>query len=620
VLLERRRAANAARADAEARLEQAREALRAAESRREDAAAERDSAQTDAASARAALAALDSEATALRRALPGATDDRAIDHIKAAPGFERALAAALGDDLDAGFATGASRRWAGTAAHPADPSLPPACTPLAARVEAPPALARRLSQIGVVDRDDGSILLAPGQRLVTRDGKLRRWDGFVATGLGAAAAERLIRANRLSELETLLPPAKAALADADARIAAAAAALQSARDAAEAARRAQNMAEAAIRDAVRVEDQVEAELERLQIRRAGLDERADQAARDVEEARARHAEAAATLTALPDPAATRQRVAEAAAASEKQQRALAEVRAEAATHARALSSDSQRRTAAAAELAAWTARSTKAIERDDELARRIAEAEEEAAISPALPSVSNGTLPARGRGRHRPAIVPRNRRSRAHRRRPPRAADALLARAVEALAAARETRAGAAARAENQDSRRVEMSRISGERFECPPPLLPQRLHFDEAEIGIAQSESARLEKLTMDRERIGPVNLIAERELAELEETRTTSAAEREELGTACHRLRGSIGSLNREGRARLLTAFEAVDRHFRSLFTTLFEGGQAHLSWSNPTIRSKPASRSWPSLPASASSRSPCCPAASRRSPPSR
>jgi chromosome segregation protein len=55
-----------------------------------------------------------------------------------------------------------------------------------------------------------------------------------------------------------------------------------------------------------------------------------------------------------------------------------------------------------------------------------------------------------------------------------RAADALLARAVEALAAARETRAGAAARAENQDSRRVEMSRISGERFECPPPLLPQ--------------------------------------------------------------------------------------------------------------------------------------------------
>ncbi|MBV9693175.1 MAG: chromosome segregation protein, partial [Alphaproteobacteria bacterium] len=87
------------------------------------------------------------------------------------------------------------------------------------------------------------------------------------------------------------------------------------------------------------------------------------------------------------------------------------------------------------------------------------------------------------------------------------------------------------------------------------------------------------LERQTQERERIGPVNLVAESELNELEESRLASQAEREELGQAIHRLRGSIGSLNREGRARLLTAFETVDRHFRSLFTTLFEGGQAHL-----------------------------------------
>jgi chromosome segregation protein len=123
------------------------------------------------------------------------------------------------------------------------------------------------------------------------------------------------------------------------------------------------------------------------------------------------------------------------------------------------------------------------------------------------------------------------------------------------------------------------MGRIAGERFECPPPLLPQRLGFEEAGIEIASAESANLERLSADRERIGPVNLVAERELGELEESRTTSQAEREELGVAINRLRGSIGSLNREGRARLLAAFEAVDRHFRSLFTTLFDGGQAHL-----------------------------------------
>jgi chromosome segregation protein len=157
--------------------------------------------------------------------------------------------------------------------------------------------------------------------------------------------------------------------------------------------------------------------------------------------------------------------------------------------------------------------------------------------------------------------------------------EARLAEVAEAMAAAREARAGAAARHENQESRRIEMGRISGERFECVPPLLSERLGFDESAVQAAADESSRHERLSAERERIGPVNLIAERELAELDESRTASQAEREELGLAINRLRGSIGSLNREGRARLLAAFETVDRHFRSLFTTLFEGGQAHL-----------------------------------------
>jgi chromosome segregation protein len=123
------------------------------------------------------------------------------------------------------------------------------------------------------------------------------------------------------------------------------------------------------------------------------------------------------------------------------------------------------------------------------------------------------------------------------------------------------------------------MARISGEKFECPPPLLPERIGFEEAVIKEVSLESAALERQMQERERIGPVNLVAESELNELEENRLSSQAEREELGVAIHRLRGSIGSLNREGRARLLAAFQEVDRHFRSLFTTLFEGGQAHL-----------------------------------------
>ena len=97
--------------------------------------------------------------------------------------------------------------------------------------------------------------------------------------------------------------------------------------------------------------------------------------------------------------------------------------------------------------------------------------------------------------------------------------------------------------------------------------------------LGRAVELATEFERLTVDRERIGPVNLRAEVELAEIELVSVSTASERSELETAIARLRGSIGSLNREGRQRLLTAFEAVDGHFRQLFGSLFGGGQAHL-----------------------------------------
>jgi chromosome segregation protein len=161
-----------------------------------------------------------------------------------------------------------------------------------------------------------------------------------------------------------------------------------------------------------------------------------------------------------------------------------------------------------------------------------------------------------------------------------KSAEAALAEAAETLATAREHRAGAAARAENEEQRREETARISGERFQCPPPLLGDRYAFDDAKVQDSAAESEEMDRLLASRERIGPVNLVAADELAKLEEEHGSSVAEQAELAEAVNRLRGSIGSLNREGRERLKAAFEAVDGHFRRLFTRLFEGGQAHLA----------------------------------------
>jgi len=230
----------------------------------------------------------------------------------------------------------------------------------------------------VAEEDKGEAL-AVGQRLVTRDGRLRRWDGFVATGLGAAAAERLIRVNRLAEIEKALPVAAKSVEEAQGRTDAALAAMREAREAADAARAAETEAAASLREASRAEDLARVEIERLELRRTGLAERMEQARQDLAEAREGFARAEELVAALPDAAVTESLVADLRGRAEAAQHALAEVRAEAATQARAISADRQRGEAALKESADWRVRAAEAEKRHADMGRRIAEAEEESA-------------------------------------------------------------------------------------------------------------------------------------------------------------------------------------------------------------------------------------------------
>jgi chromosome segregation protein len=98
-------------------------------------------------------------------------------------------------------------------------------------------------------------------------------------------------------------------------------------------------------------------------------------------------------------------------------------------------------------------------------------------------------------------------------------------------------------------------------------------------ELPDADAVAARHDQLIRDRDALGPVNLTAETELAEIEAQIASLDTEQQDLTQAIHRLRGAIGSLNREGRERLQNSFEIVDGHFRTLFETLFGGGSARL-----------------------------------------
>ena len=100
-----------------------------------------------------------------------------------------------------------------------------------------------------------------------------------------------------------------------------------------------------------------------------------------------------------------------------------------------------------------------------------------------------------------------------------------------------------------------------------------------DAELPDADDTERRLERLKIERERLGAVNLRAEEEQAELAERLETITTEREDVIEAIKKLRQAIQSLNKEGRERLLEAFDVVDGHFRRLFTHLFGGGTAEL-----------------------------------------
>lgn len=570
--------AAARREAAEAAQAQAQQALLEADATRAAAAEQRDAAETAVSAAKAALAAAEAERTALTKALAQGGRGAVLADVRAEPGFERALAAALGEDLSAPVGIG-DIGWLGSEPCTKDPQLASGMTPLASHVEAPPQLARRLAQIGVAANDTGQPLQV-GQRLVTRDGRVRRWDGFVSHGSGAAAAERLLRQNRLAEIERELPALAAALTEAEADRAAANDVAAAARIQANAARQAIAAAEREARESARTEDAADAALERLNSQRAMLAERMAESQQLQAAADAAVSRAEAMLAGLPDAGDLGEEIAGARRGAADAGAAVAERRAEVATVARSAASDRERHAAAGREQTAWRQRAAAAEQRIADAAERAAALAGEQVLLAGEPEQLEQRIAELERetdeSRKRVAVTLAAERE---------AEGALaqlgsaLAEANEAIAAARERRAAADARTEAQVARRIEYGRVCGEKFECPPPLLPGKLGFEADATTDPAEASATLERLTAERERLGPVNLVVEQELAELEESRTRGAAERDELQEAIHRLRGSIGNLNREGRVRLLGAYEQVDRHFRSLFTTLFDGGQAHL-----------------------------------------
>ena len=510
-----------------------------------------------------------------------------IDAVTVQAGYEAALASALGDELSVAADIAAPAHWREITTDQPAPPLPGEAVPISQFITAPNVLSRRLSQIGIVDDEEiGASLqaqLQQGQRLVSRNGGLWRWDGYTVTSDSPTMAlNRLNQRTRLrelrAELENLRPTfdqkrqrtldAKAASDLASTNEARAHQALLDTEELLFAKRE-------AIAESQREATEHQAHILSL----ANALEEISAAERPLNE---RRREILAKLRLLPEIGSLR-------LSSDRTRLKLDMAREQLndaqATHAR-LEHDAKARSARYA-----------AITAEQEIWRNR-EAEARTQLSE-LDARRNETAAAFEQIMQRPADIQKRRESllieietAEHARRD--AADRLaiaetaeagcneeLKRRNELLAQAREEKIRREGHTAQLEEREREVGRRTHDALDCTPEDARDIAELkDEADLPELEATETRLQRLLRERENMGPVNLRAEQEAAEVGEQLQTLLDERADLEAAISRLRQGISSLNREGRERLLAAFAKVDANFQELFKVLFGGGRAHLS----------------------------------------
>jgi chromosome segregation protein len=575
-------------ASAQRALSEAENAARAAEVAHTQAREKLDTARAPLTAAEHSVQRLETEAKTIGKLL--AVENKnlwppVMDALSVAKGYEKALGAALGDDLDAPVDQSAPMRWAGAALDASDPALPKGAAALSRFVKAPPELARRLAQIGVVERADGPRLAAalkPGQRLVSREGDFWRWDGYaVAAHAPTGAARRLAERGRLLAIEGELATARGeaeakqrAVATAEAALAAAAAAETAARTR---WREAQHLT-----DSVREQHAAaEREISRNAARVSALKEARQRTNAGRNEALAARKEAEKALAALDAAADLEAKLAKVNDVIAHDRAALAEVRVEAQAIAREAELADRRLQAIAAERSAWDERKDSAAAQIDTIGQRAEEARSERT------ELSNAPQKFAGQ---RAALIGEIETAMAARRAAAdrlaeaetelAAADKAARNALEAVGEARAEAARAEERRDGAKRRLADLEHEIRELLDVAPGGAAEIAELKaDAELPEIGQVEATLDRIRRERERLGSVNLLAEQELHEVEAQHAKLTAERDDLNEAIRRLRQGIHSLNQEARERLLASFATVNTNFQKLFIELFGGGNAEL-----------------------------------------
>jgi len=578
-----------------AALELAEEALVEAEAAVEDAeTATREAREQEQAcreplgEAQQSLQGLETEARTLEQVLYVHADQDhtpVVEQLKVEQGYETALGAALGEDLDASLEEAAAVRWDGVLPFENDPSLPSGLRSLSDVVDAPHELSRRLQQIGIVDQAAGPALrstLKPGQCLVSREGDLWRWDGFVvAANAPTPAAQRLAQKNRLAELAEEIETARRAVADYGQVLESAAGDVRQAVELEQITRG--KVRDGQRRVAATRETLVAAEraVSQVAAKQEAAQDRAQRLGEEAELAREQLLEAEAQLEDAPDATGYQNQIEELRGKVGTARSALAEARAVSEGFAREQQMRDRRLEAIAREYDSWKTRAANAAQQISVLQERQEEAGEERGELIEAPEdieIKRRELFSAIAGAEAAKKEKDDRLQQAELDLAD--VDRAAKAALEAMSGAREQKIRAEERLEAARARKADLERRIDEDLEVAVAALPEIAGLKEgAPLPDPEAMERKLERLKAERERLGGVNLRAEEELREIDEQKTTLTSERDDLIEAIRRLRTGISNLNREARERLLASFEVVNGHFQRLFTHLFGGGTAEL-----------------------------------------
>ena len=531
---------------------------------------------------------IETEARTLRQILNRGGEDlfpAVVERMDVEPGYEAALGAALGEDLDVSIEDAAPVHWGVAGDGSEDPALPEGVKRLSALVKAPMELSRRLAQVGVVDKtrgDEIAKLLKPGQRIVSIEGDLWRWDGFVASAEApTAAALRLAQKNRLIELDKSSVEAHAMVN-----------AAQSAYDTGKQKTADLIEAELQARDVIRSHQRslgearealtiAERSVSQLAAKRSALEEAKNRLADDLQETTKRVVETDSALLAMVDMSASDAELETLRTKVAEDRARLAEARAASQGLSRDAEARGRRLEVIQTERQNWQNRLKNAGKQIETLAKRrdetvseitkLADAPEE--FDAKRRELLNQLENAEATRREAADVLAKAETTLAEASRAAR-------QSIDDLADAREKVGRSEERVNAAKERRAEVEARIREELECHPAdtMAMAELKADDRLPEVDKIES-KLERQKAERERLGAVNLRADTEQTEIDEKRTAIITERDDLIEAIAKLRSGIQSLNKEGRERLLEAFEVVNTQFKRLFTHLFGGGTAEL-----------------------------------------